>query len=171
MHWRRKWQPTPVFLPGESQGWGSLVGCCLWGLTELVMTVSRCVFLCVGQDKWLSSCFAWTGGWRQIKNTCGGKKGKKKKEKMHRSKDIREGKWKSESVSHSDMFNSLQPHGLQPSRLLCPWKSRQEYWSGLPFPSPGVRVRFRIFPTQGLNRGLLHWQADSLPSEPPGNYF
>ena len=34
MHWRRKWQPTPVFLPGESQGWGSLVGCCLWGHTE-----------------------------------------------------------------------------------------------------------------------------------------
>ena len=27
MHWRRKWQPTPVFLLGESQGWGSLVGC------------------------------------------------------------------------------------------------------------------------------------------------
>ena len=34
MHWRRKWQPTPVFLPGESQGRGSLVGCRLWGLTE-----------------------------------------------------------------------------------------------------------------------------------------
>ena len=34
MHWRRKWQPTPVFLPGESQGRGSLVGCCLWGPTE-----------------------------------------------------------------------------------------------------------------------------------------
>ena len=30
MHWRRKWQPTPVFWPGESQGRGSLVGCCLW---------------------------------------------------------------------------------------------------------------------------------------------
>ena len=30
LHWRRKWQPTPVFLPGESQGWGSLVGCRLW---------------------------------------------------------------------------------------------------------------------------------------------
>ena len=29
MHWRRKWQPTPVFLPGESQGLGSLVGCSL----------------------------------------------------------------------------------------------------------------------------------------------
>ena len=34
MHWRRKWQPTPVFLPEESQGRGSLVGCCLWGRTE-----------------------------------------------------------------------------------------------------------------------------------------
>ena len=33
-HWRRKWQPTPVFLPGESQGRGSLVGCHLWGRTE-----------------------------------------------------------------------------------------------------------------------------------------
>ena len=31
MHWRRKWQPTPVFLPGESQGRGSLVSCRLWG--------------------------------------------------------------------------------------------------------------------------------------------
>ena len=29
--WRRKWQPTPAFLPGKSQGRGSLVGCCLWG--------------------------------------------------------------------------------------------------------------------------------------------
>ena len=34
LHWRRKWQPTSVFLPGESQGRGSLVGCHLWGRTE-----------------------------------------------------------------------------------------------------------------------------------------
>ena len=34
MHWRRKWQPMPTFLPGESQGQGSLVGCRLWGRTE-----------------------------------------------------------------------------------------------------------------------------------------
>ena len=34
MHWGRKWKPTPVFLPGESQGWGSLVSCRLWGRTE-----------------------------------------------------------------------------------------------------------------------------------------
>ena len=34
MHWRSKWQPTPVFFPGESPGWGSLVGCHLWGHTD-----------------------------------------------------------------------------------------------------------------------------------------
>ena len=34
MHWRRKWQPTPVYLPGESQGQRSLVGCGLWDCTE-----------------------------------------------------------------------------------------------------------------------------------------
>ena len=38
MHWRRKWQPTPLFLPGESQGRGSLVGCRLWDCTELDTT-------------------------------------------------------------------------------------------------------------------------------------
>ena len=34
VHWRRKWQPIPVFLPGESQGRGSLMGCRLWSHTE-----------------------------------------------------------------------------------------------------------------------------------------
>ena len=38
MLWRRKWQPTPVFLPGESQGQRSLAGCRLWGRTELDTT-------------------------------------------------------------------------------------------------------------------------------------
>ena len=38
MHWRRKWQPIAVFLPRESQGWGSPVGSCLWGRTESDMT-------------------------------------------------------------------------------------------------------------------------------------
>ena len=33
-HWRRKWQPTPVFLPGESHRRRSLVGCSPWGCTE-----------------------------------------------------------------------------------------------------------------------------------------
>ena len=38
MYWRRKWQPTPVLLHGESQGQGSLVACGLWGHTESDMT-------------------------------------------------------------------------------------------------------------------------------------
>ena len=38
MHWRRTWQPTPVFLPGESQGWGSLVCCSPWGRKEFDTT-------------------------------------------------------------------------------------------------------------------------------------
>ena len=38
MHWRRKWQPTPVFLPRESHGQRRLVGCCLWGRIELDTT-------------------------------------------------------------------------------------------------------------------------------------
>ena len=34
MHWRRKWQPTPVLLPGKLHGWRSLVGCSPWGPEE-----------------------------------------------------------------------------------------------------------------------------------------
>ena len=41
MHWRRKWQPTPGFLPGESQGWESLVGFHLWDCTESDTTKAK----------------------------------------------------------------------------------------------------------------------------------
>ena len=40
--------------------------------------------------------------------------------------------------------------------------SRQDYWSGLPFPSPGD------LPNPGIKPGSPTWQADALPSEPPG---
>ena len=46
IHWRRKWQPTPVFLPGESQGRGSLVGCHLWGRTESDTTEATSLSYC-----------------------------------------------------------------------------------------------------------------------------
>ena len=36
--WRREWQSTPGFLPGEFHGQRSLVGCSPWGHTELDMT-------------------------------------------------------------------------------------------------------------------------------------
>ena len=43
--------------------------------------------------------------------------------------------------------------------------SRQEYWSGLPFPSPGD------LPNPGIETGSPALQADSLPSDPPGEPF
>ena len=55
-------------------------------------------------------------------------------------------------VSHSVMSDSLRPRGLQPARLLCPWKS--------PGKNPGVgchSLLWGIFPTQGSNLGLLYY--------------
>ena len=43
--------------------------------------------------------------------------------------------------------------------------SRQEYWSGLPFPSPGD------LPDPGIKPGFPTLEADSLTSEPPGNVY
>ena len=64
-------------------------------------------------------------------------------------------------LSHSVVSNSLQPHGLQPARLLCPWGFyRQDYWSGLPRPPPGD------LPNPGIKPNSPALQADSLPSEP-----
>ena len=54
MHWRRKWQPAPVFLPGESQGRESLVSCNLWGRTEsdtTEVTAAAAVYFCIVLDK------------------------------------------------------------------------------------------------------------------------
>ena len=58
MHWRRKWQPPPVFSPGESQGQGSLVGCRLWGRTESDTTeaaTGKCQFVVDSPNKLTSS--------------------------------------------------------------------------------------------------------------------
>ena len=64
-------------------------------------------------------------------------------------------------LSRSVVSNSLQPHGLQPARLLCPWRfSRQEYWSGLPCPPSGG------LPNSGTEPRYSTLQVDSLPSEP-----
>ena len=58
---------------------------------------------------------------------------------------------------------SLQPHGLEPARLLCPWGfSRQEYWSGLSCPPP------RDLPNPGIKLRSPALQEDSLLFEPPG---
>ena len=61
------------------------------------------------------------------------------------------------------MSNFLRPHGLQPARFLCPRAfSRQEYWRGLPCPSPGN------LPNPGIELRSPTLQVCSLPSKPPG---
>ena len=64
------------------------------------------------------------------------------------------------------LSDSPQPHGLQPTRLSVGF-SRQEYWSGLPFPSPGD------LPDPGIKPKSPALQADSLLSKPPsaGRFF
>ena len=62
------------------------------------------------------------------------------------------------------MSDCLQPYGLQPARLLCPWDSQVRILEW-------VALLQGIFPIQGLNLhllGLLHWQSGSLPVAPLG---
>ena len=82
----------------------------------------------------------------------------KKKKKREREREIKTNasKSESESVSRSVMSDFLQPHGLSMEF------SRQEYWSGLPFPSPGDLPNLGIDPVSPI------LQADSLPSVLPG---
>ena len=68
--------------------------------------------------------------------------------------DLLSRKWK---WSHSVVSDSLRPHRLQPTRLLCPWD--------FPGNSTGVDCHFLL---QDLNLGLLHCRQTALPSEPPG---
>ena len=61
-------------------------------------------------------------------------------------------------LNHSVVSDSLQPHGLEPARLFCPWNfSGKNAEGGCHFLLQGV------FPTQGLNPCLQDWQVDSLP--------
>ena len=81
MHWRRKWQPTPVFLPGESQAWGSLVDCHLWGRTESDMTettqqqqhvISLENVLSLTSQSWKITCCMTNQRGRKANRSCSG---------------------------------------------------------------------------------------------------
>ena len=62
------------------------------------------------------------------------------------------------------MVDSLRPHGAHQAPPSMEF-SRREYWSGLPFPSPGG------LPDPGIKPGSPTLQADALPSEPPGKLW
>ena len=69
-------------------------------------------------------------------------------------------KVKVKSLSHVQLF--VTPWTITNPAPLSMGFSRQEYWSGLPFPSPGD------LPDLGIEPGSPALQEDSLPSEPPG---
>ena len=149
--WRRKWHPTPAFLPGKFHGWKSPVGYSPWGRKESDTTERLSFFFFFYNKMRLFPVLFPFHKWENSGSR-----------KMPNKNNLK----KSESVSHSFVSDTLQPYGLQPTRLLCPWDS----------PGKNTEVGSHsllqgIFPTQGSNLHLfclLHWQADSLPPEPPG---
>ena len=124
IHWRRKWPPTPVFLPGEFKGQWSLEGCSPWGCKELDTTEQ---FSRVGIH------ISFRQGGIQVKV---------------------------KSLSRVRLFATPWTVAYQASPSMG--FSRQEYWSGLPFPSPGD------LPDPGIEPGSPTLEADALTSEPPG---
>ena len=65
----------------------------------------------------------------------------------------------------SVVFDSLQPHGLQPTKFFCPWDSPGQILQWVPFPSPGDLPRPRIKPTSPVSPALV---GRFFTTEPPG---
>ena len=106
--WRRKWQPSPVFLPGKSHGRQSLVGYCQWGLNELDTTERlHFHFKYPRSSEYLLNFLLKTKtfGYWGFKGT------------MKRNSTIQ---IKSDQISHSVVSNSLRPHESQHARPPCP---------------------------------------------------
>ena len=118
MHWRRKWQPTPVFLPGESQGRGSLVGCRLWGHTESDTTDTTSAEAAEQLDHWRvalslrygsSRVSLWLSG---KESTC-----QCRRPGFSPSSQILGGEYGS-PLQHSCLENPIIPWTEEPGRLL-----------------------------------------------------
>ena len=124
MYWKRKWQPPPVFLPGESQGWGSLAGCCLWGRTESDMTEwlssSSSTRREVGQTSLLIwNCLGWPDTREPVASVV-----------LQLWSNCQKGTFmilKFMLFSHSVVSDSVRPQRLQHTRLPCPSTSP---WAG-----------------------------------------
>ena len=163
---RRQWHPTPVLLPGKSHGRRSPVGCSPWGREESD-TTERLPFYfslsCVveGNGNPLQcSCLenprdgrAW---WAAV---CGVARSRTRLKRLSR----RFLRAVVQLLSHIRLF--CDPMDCTRQAPLSIDFSRQEYWSGCRFLLQG------IFPTQGSNTRLLHWQVSSLPLSHQGSRF
>ena len=145
MHWRRKWQSTPVFLPGESQGWepGKLpsMGSHRVGHDWSDLAVADLLFTKTIIHLWRHHLFdlSVVSVWLSIRTT------------FVISFYYAYIKWKVK-VTQSD---SAIPWTIACLAPLCMEFSRQEYCYGLPFPSPGD------IPDSGIKQRSLNLQADS----------
>ena len=152
--WWRQWHRTPVLLPGKSHGWRSLEGCSPWGRWGSDLT-ERLHFhfslSCIGEgngNPLQCSCLenprvggAW---WAAVSGVA-----------QSRTRL----KWLSSS---SSSLTLATPCSVAHQAPLSIGFSRQEYWSRLPFPSPGE------LPDPGIKPRSPELQADSLPTELPG---
>ena len=146
--WRRECLPTPVFLPGESLGQRNLVGYSPWGCKESDTT------------EWLTRCYS----------------GKKCNELLIFNMDELQDnfmEWKKRIYKRIDRYLDsiytklkkrpnycIEDHPPPPH--LPQGFPRQEYWGGLPSPSPGDLPRPRIEPVSPVLTGRL------FTTEPPG---
>ena len=146
---RRQWQPTPVLLPGKSHGRRGLVRCSPWGRQESD-TTERLHFI-------FSLSYIGEGNDNPLQCSC-----------LENPRD-RAAWWAAVygvAQSRTRLKRLSSSSRLQPIRLLCAWGlSRQEYWSGLPYPPPGDLPNPEIEPRPPT------LQADSLLSEPPGKPY
>ena len=166
--WRRKWQTTPVFLPGEYHGQGSLVGYSPWDRKESDTTghTAHTVLLWsrrISSYKWLLPASLPSGGvpvafllTRSSLRSAGVSDQGCFQRSLVSALELRK---KESEVAQWKEVSSATPWTVAyyPSMGF----SRQEYWSGLPFPSPGDLPSPRIAPRSPA------LQADALPSEPP----
>ena len=191
MHWRRKWQPYPVFLPAESQGWQSLVGCRVYGvaqsqtwLKQLSSSSSSDSEAMLRQEWLFFLTYAWFGFiqmWVWFENyrlAC-----------IYRKKllTLFQFMWEPNMTVQAKVHWNAQ-HKLNTVAVLshfshvwlfetlwtvarqAPWSmgfSRQEYWSGLPCSPPGESSRHRD--RTHVSYVCLHWQR-VLSSRCRSNY-
>ena len=159
MHWRRKWQPTPVFLPGESQGQRSLVGCRLWvaqsrtQLKRLSSSISSSIpkYVLIPEKAMAthSSLLAW-----RIPG-------------MEEPGGLPSMGW--HRVGHD--WSDLAAAACINSYFLRKWKLLSHVrLFATPRTSPGQNTEVGsfsllqgIFPTQGSNPGLLHYRQILYP--------
>ena len=184
--WRRQWHPTPVLLPGKSHGRRSLVGCSPWGCYESDMT-ERLHFhfslSCIGEGNgnplqcsclekprdggaWWAAVYGVAQSRTRLKWLSSSSIRVSMGEQFHlapKEPSFYMGLCVYFLVCCQVMSDSVTLRTLACQPPLCMGFTRQEHWSRLPFCSPG------IFPTQGLNPCLLHWQVDSLPLSHQGS--